>query len=110
MGIFTKLLEMMKLLIQNYLTKKEIKLMSLDKLKRTEIIGEAGAGLVKVIYSRNGEPLRVEIDDLIFKETDKQLVSDLFVAATKQAIEKFAKIAIETYAAQQKQHRALFGK
>ena len=81
--------------------------MSLDELKRMEIIGEAGAGLVKVVYNGLGEPLRVEIDDLIFKETDKQLISDLFVAATKQVIEKFSKIAIEAYVAQQKQHNIL---
>ncbi|KKN37550.1 hypothetical protein LCGC14_0762330 [marine sediment metagenome] len=84
--------------------------MSLDERKRMEIVGEAGAGLVKIVYNGLGEPLRVEIDDLIFKETDKQLVSDLFVAATKQVIEKFSKIAVETYIAQQKQHYASLGR
>lgn len=67
-----------------------------DNLNSGEIVGEAGAGLVKVVYSRLGVPVRVEIDDLIFKKEDKQLISDLFVAATKQALEKFAQMLAES--------------
>ena len=45
-----------------------------------EIVAESGAGLVRIIY-RDGAPYKVEIDDLVFKKTEKQLVSELFVAA-----------------------------
>jgi len=52
-----------------------------DKLTNTTIIGEAGAGLVRVISDGYGRPKSVEIDDIVFRETEKRLVSDLFVAA-----------------------------
>lgn len=60
------------------------------------IIGEAGAGLVKVTY-RNGVPFKVEIDDLVFKETDKQLVSELFVAALMDTEKKLIEEARSKY-------------
>ena len=50
--------------------------------------GEAGAGLVKVTIDTAGRARQVEIDDLIFKKTDKQLISDLFVAALNRAYEQ----------------------
>jgi len=50
--------------------------------------GESGAGLVKVTINTAGRASRVEIDDLIFKETDKQLISDLFIAALNNAYDK----------------------
>lgn len=66
--------------------------MPLDKI---EVIGEAGAGLVRLTYNGFNELTKVEIDDLIFKETDKQLISDLFVAASRQATKKLSEVAME---------------
>lgn len=57
-------------------------------MQRTTIVGEAGAGLVKVISDGFAQPVGVEIDDAIFKETDKKLVSDLFVAAMKDNLRR----------------------
>lgn len=58
------------------------------KLNDARVVGEAGAGLVKITTNGIGEPISVEIDDLIFKETDKQLVSDLFCAAIRDNQQK----------------------
>lgn len=47
--------------------------------------GQSGAGLVKITIDTNGQAHHVEIDDLIFVKEDKQLISDLFVAALNDA-------------------------
>lgn len=53
-----------------------------------KIIGEAGAGLVRIIYTSLGVPIRVEIDDEIFTKDDKGFISDLFVAAMNDGYKK----------------------
>lgn len=55
-----------------------------------EFLGEAGGfpGLVRITLRGDGRAKRVEIDDLVFKETDKDLISDLFVAALNHAYEQ----------------------
>jgi len=60
---------------------------------KKEYLGEAGGipGLVRVTINNIGLPLKVEIDDLVFKETDKELISDLFVAAMNDAYAKLDK-------------------
>ncbi|KKM00423.1 hypothetical protein LCGC14_1804560 [marine sediment metagenome] len=63
-----------------------------------KIVGESGAGLVKITLNYLGKAIQVEIDDLIFKETDKQLVSDLFVAALNNVFEKYDTIIKEQIA------------
>ena len=61
--------------------------MNRDKLLDKRFVGEAGGipGLVRITVNGAGQALKVEIDDLVFKETDKQLISDLFVAALNDA-------------------------
>jgi nucleoid-associated protein EbfC len=59
-----------------------------DRLSRAVVVGEAGAGLVKYTSNGYGQPVKIEIDDVIFKETDKQLISDLFCAAVRDNITK----------------------
>lgn len=59
-----------------------------DRLTRVVIVGEAGAGLVKYTTNGYGVPINIEIDDIIFKETDKKLISDLFCAAVNDNITK----------------------
>jgi len=62
-----------------------------------DIIGEAGGipGLVRIIADHQGHYRRVEIDDLVFKETDKDLVSALFVAALNDLTKKMQERAME---------------
>ncbi len=56
---------------------------------KEKFTGESGAGLVKITLNYFGKADRIEIDDLIFKKTDKELISDLFVAALNDALNKF---------------------
>ena len=58
----------------------------MSSLKK-EYTGHAGGipGLVRVTIGTDSRARKVEIDDLVFKETDKQLISDLFVAALNDA-------------------------
>lgn len=59
-----------------------------------DIVGESGGipGLVRIFCDDKGRARRVEIDDLVFQKTDKQLISDLFVSAlddmNKKIVEK----------------------
>lgn len=59
------------------------------------VVGEAGAELVKVTLDRLGRPIKFEIDDLIFQESDKQLISDLFVAAFNRAMDELTNRAVD---------------
>ncbi len=61
---------------------------AMDKHERSEIIGEAGGGMVKIIGNGRGTISKVEIDPIIFKEQEAQLVSDLFAAACNNFKEK----------------------
>lgn len=61
--------------------------LSKEYLLTLKCTGEAGAGLVKVTVDAMGFPVKVEIDKSIFSETNASLISDLFVAATKIAID-----------------------
>lgn len=62
-----------------------------------DIIGEAGGipGLVRIIADHRGNYKRVDIDDLVFQKTDKDLVSDLFVAALNDLTKKMQERALE---------------
>jgi len=58
----------------------------MSNLKK-EYTGHAGGipGLVRITIGTDSRARKVEIDDLVFKKTDKQLISDLFVAALNDA-------------------------
>ena len=51
-----------------------------QELAQFTVVGEAGAGLVKITANGNGDTLAVEIDDSLYSE-DKKVLSDLLVAA-----------------------------
>ncbi|MBD2160110.1 MAG: YbaB/EbfC family nucleoid-associated protein [Limnothrix sp. CACIAM 69d] len=55
-----------------------------EELEKTEIEGQAGNGLVKVVMSGNQEPLRVEISAEALGE-GAEVLSDLVFAAMKNA-------------------------
>ncbi|MGG6293477.1 YbaB/EbfC family nucleoid-associated protein [Leptolyngbya sp. AN02str] len=58
-----------------------------EELEQMEIEGTAGGGLVKVIFSGNQEPRRVEISPEVLSE-GAEVLSDLVLAASKDAYNK----------------------
>ena len=49
--------------------------------------GESGAGLLKVKINGNRKVMSIEMDDSLVNLPDKEMLSDLIVAATNKAIE-----------------------
>jgi DNA-binding YbaB/EbfC family protein len=58
-----------------------------EELGATELTGEAGAGLVKVVMTGRHDVKRVQIDDSLLKE-DKEMLEDLIAAAVNDAVRK----------------------
>lgn len=58
-----------------------------EELDQTEVIGEAGGGLVKVVISGNQEPRRVEMSPDAVSE-GAEVLSDLVATAMKDAYNK----------------------
>lgn len=58
-----------------------------EELARTEVVGEAGAGLVKVTMNGRHDVSRVQIDEELLQE-DKQLLEDLLAAAVNSAVRR----------------------
>lgn len=57
------------------------------EIARMEVVGEAGAGLVKVTLSGGHQARRVEINPEALKE-DKEFLEDLIAAAINDAAQK----------------------
>jgi DNA-binding YbaB/EbfC family protein len=55
------------------------------KLEAMEIIGEAGAGLVKVTMNGKSDMRRIKIDPKIVDPADTEMLEDLILAATRDA-------------------------
>ncbi len=49
--------------------------------------GEAGGGMVKVFVNGERKVLKIEMDDSLLTPTDREMLSDLIVAATNKAME-----------------------
>jgi nucleoid-associated protein EbfC len=58
-----------------------------EEVAKTELTGEAGAGLVKVTMSGGHQAHRVQIDPAALKE-DKEFLEDLIAAAINDASQK----------------------
>ena len=58
-----------------------------DQLALVEVEGQAGAGLVKVVITCRNEVKRVSIDPSLLAD-DKDMLEDLLVAATNDALRK----------------------
>ena len=56
-----------------------------EELKGTIVEGEAGDGIVKVTLNCKKDLLSINIDENVFKE-DKDMLEDLILVATKQAM------------------------
>lgn len=49
--------------------------------------GESGAGMVKVLVNGDRKVMKVEMDESLVNASDKEMLSDLIVAATNKAME-----------------------
>ncbi|MEM0909651.1 MAG: YbaB/EbfC family nucleoid-associated protein [Pseudomonadota bacterium] len=58
-----------------------------DELAQLEVIGESGAGMVKVTMTCNHNVKRVSIDESLM-EDDKEIVEDLVAAACNDAVRR----------------------
>jgi hypothetical protein len=71
-----------------------------SKLVHLMAEGEAGAGMVKVHVNGERKVLKIEMDESLLSPKDKEMLSDLIVAATNKAMESIEqKIKIEMKAA-----------
>lgn len=58
-----------------------------EELANAEVIGESGAGLVKVVMTGRHDIKSVQLDDSVMEE-DKELLEDLLAAAVNDAVRK----------------------
>jgi DNA-binding YbaB/EbfC family protein len=66
------------------------------ELAETEVTGEAGAGMVKLVLNGRHEAKQVTIEPKVFSE-DKDMLEDLLVAAINDAVRKIAARSQEKY-------------
>ena len=59
-----------------------------EKLKSIEVEGVSGGGLVKIISTAKGEIKRINIDESLIKQDEKEVLEDLIVAAINDAKQK----------------------
>lgn len=64
-----------------------------ERMRNVRIIGEAGAGMVKVTVAGTGEVVAVDIDPEVLK--DAETVGPLVVSATNTAITKQKHLMVE---------------
>ncbi len=65
-----------------------------EQLALVEVEGQAGAGLVKVVITCRNEVKRVSIDPSLLAD-DKDMLEDLLVAATNDALRKAEQTSAE---------------
>lgn len=58
-----------------------------EELGKLELVGESGAGMVKVVMNGRHDVKRVSIDDSLLTE-DKEIIEDLLAAAVNDAVRK----------------------
>lgn len=58
-----------------------------DEIANMEVVGESGAGLVKVTMLGNHNVRRVELDESLM-EDDKDMIEDLLAAAVNDAVRR----------------------
>jgi DNA-binding YbaB/EbfC family protein len=58
-----------------------------EELANAEVLGESGAGLVKVTMTGRHDVKKVEIDSSLMSE-DKEMLEDLLAAAVNDAVRK----------------------
>ncbi len=65
-----------------------------QELAEAEVVGEAGAGMIKVTMNGRHDVKRVEIDSELMKD-DKEMVEDLLAAAVNDANRRVEKMTQE---------------
>ena len=65
-----------------------------EEIGNMEVVGESGAGMVKVTMNGRHEVKRVKIDDGLIKE-DKEMLEDLMAAAVNDASQRLEKMKQE---------------
>ncbi|MBU2862247.1 YbaB/EbfC family nucleoid-associated protein [Reinekea forsetii] len=65
-----------------------------EEVANTEVTGESGAGLVKVIMTGRHDVKSVSLDDSLMSE-DKDLLEDLLAAAVNDAVRKVETVSKE---------------
>ena len=68
-----------------------------EELAKTEVIGESGAGLVKITMTGKHDVKRVAIDPELLKE-DQEMLEDLLAAAVNDAVRKVDVLTTERMA------------
>jgi len=61
------------------------------EIAKTEVVGESGAGLVKITLLGNHNVRKVEIDDSLM-EDDKEMLEDLIAAAMNDAVRRVEEV------------------
>ena len=76
-----------KLMQQAQAMQKQIEKTS-EKINAMQFEGEASNGLVKVVVNGENKVLSIDIDPSILNPDDKQMIEDLIMIATNNAIAK----------------------
>lgn len=66
-----------------------------EDLKRQKVTGSAGGGMVEVEINGAHEMLRCQLDPRLMEQGDRELIEDLVVAATNQAMSKARELHAE---------------
>jgi DNA-binding YbaB/EbfC family protein len=72
--------------VQENLQKKQ------EEIANTEVSGESGAGMVKIVMTGRHDVKRVEIDPALLKD-DKEMLEDLIAAAVNDANRRVEKLS-----------------
>ncbi|WP_192821163.1 YbaB/EbfC family nucleoid-associated protein [Rufibacter sp. LB8] len=59
-----------------------------DNLKHITVTAEAGAGMVKATASGDRRLLKIEVDETLMNPNDREMLSDLVVAAVNKALDE----------------------
>lgn len=59
-----------------------------DELAKKSIVGSAGGGMVNVTVNGQGDVLAVQIEKALITPDESQMLEDLIVSATNEAIRK----------------------
>lgn len=59
-----------------------------DALRQERLVGQAGAGLVRVEVNGLGEVIKVHIDPIVWQKADREMVETLLPAAINDARQK----------------------
>lgn len=64
-----------------------------ESLTKITVVGESGAGLVKVTANAKGTIQNIEVDPSILKPSEKEVIEDLLIAAINDAQSKASEVS-----------------